>query len=101
MLEKLWKKASEPAARLQQKNERKPAVKGEDLKVPKTGCSLCNSKALHDLLKTSYGMHNYPFEDKLTRTKARTAAKEILELHKANEGLDLKKAVEEQIELQS
>jgi hypothetical protein len=101
MLEKLWKKASEPAARLQQKNERKPVVKGEDLKVPKTGCSLCNSKALHDLLKTSYGMHNCPFKDKLTRTKARTAAKEILELHKANEGLDLKKAVEEQIELQS
>jgi hypothetical protein len=46
-------------------------------------------------------MHNCPFKDKLTRTKARTATKEILELHKANEGLALKKAVEEQIELQS
>jgi hypothetical protein len=106
MLEKLWKKASKSPARLQQKKEQcKREAKVDEPRVtpaqPKTGCSLCNSKSPHHLLKMSYGLINCPFKDKLTRTKARTAAKEILELHKANEGLDLKKAVEEQIELQS
>ena len=95
MMSSLWKRAASskgglPSSTSPPNSSTTTEEKGgKSTRTTTTGCSLCYSKGLHDLVKVGYGAELCPFQGKLNRAKAKKAAKELLERHKADNSIDL------------